>query len=418
MENKQIAVILAGILIVASLGVAVYAFSKDSNNSNSYDLNKDAVGRDVVIPGNIDDGIVTIGVGTMRWVSYFGLEDSVVIRDMNDTTNYMGKSYLYAVGGVLDLLPSTAQTSSPGTLDTPDVSNILNLTKKPIVIISDSVYNQSKIQVTALEKGGINVCVIYELEDYIDTTSFKVTEKFEYQAKLVGKILRSSDRADELIEGINDIITDIRDLVKDVTPVKGYIGALSYSGAKTAVYSSGSYLPFDLANVDNVLSDNNFVAGYSVSYLTSIINADTVVFIDANGNGTLRSSGDNESSALIKTFEANGNDGYIAFPYVWYGLNFDNVLIGAYQIISYIYGSVLSETHLTQRVNAVFDLFYDAHTSTRTRIAAGVPAPTETTSIYNDMSNQFLNSTSAANGWKSPLYGEVVFKSDGTITNA
>ena len=419
MENKQIAIILASILVVASIGVAFYAFSgNDDNGSNGYDLNKDAVGRDVVVPDDINNGIVTIGVGTMRWVSYFQLEEKVVVRDMNDTSNYMGKSYMYAVGGVLDLLPATAQTASPGALGDSDVQTILNLTKKPIVILSDSVYNQSRPQVNALERGEINICVIYELEDYIDTSAFTVTEKFEYQAKLVGKVLKSSARADELINGINGIIRDIRDLVKNVTPVDGYIGGLSYSGAKTAVYSSGSYLPFDLANVNNVLSDDNLVAGYSVSYLTTKITKDTVVFIDANGNGSLRTGADNESVALVKTFNTNGNDGYIAFPYVWYGLNFDNVLVGAYQIISYVYGDVLSKTLFTQKTNEVYDLFYGTHDSSRTRAAASVPAPTTTTSLYNDMSNQFVGSNSAANGWKAPLYGNAVFNADGTITNS
>ena len=417
MNTKGVAIIIVAVLIVAGAGGYFLLTNDNGNNGNEFDLSKDAVGREVIVPNSIEDGIVPVGVGSLRWVSYFGMEENVVMKDTNDNSNYLGKSYMYAVGGVMNAL--TTMTGASGGLTNDNVSTILNFEKKPIVIVTHNVYSANNLQIEALLAGGINVCVIYELEDFIDLSTFKVSEKFEYQTKLIGKILKDSERATELIDGINSTISDIRELVKDVTPVKGYVGGLSYAGTKGMEYSSGSYLPFELTNVENVLSGNELVAGYAPAFLTNTITKDTIVFVDANGSNVMRKGGDNVSETLIKAFNANGNTGYIACPYVWFGLNFDNVLIGAYQVISYVYGDQLSKAAFDAKVDAIYDLFYGTHMSTRTYTATGVAPPTTETRIYDDMSNviQNMNSATSNNGWRAPLYGSAYFLSDGKLTD-
>ena len=416
MNNKILTIIIVAIVAIAGVAGAVLLLNNNGNKNPDYDLSKDAVGRDVVIPNNLEDGIVPVGVGALRWVSYFGMDGNVVMKDLNDNSNYLGKSYLYAVGDTIGAL--TKSTTGSGSLSNEDVTFILNLTKKPIVVTTDTVYESNNLQIKALEEGGINVCIIYELEDFINLTTFKVSEKFEYQTKLVGEIMKSPARATELINGVNNTIGDIRNLVRNVTPVEGYIGALSYSGAKGITYSSGTYLPFQLANINNAIEGNDLVAEFSVAYLTQKISGSTKIFVDANGSNVMKTGADNENVALIKTFKSGGNDGYIAFPYVWFGLNFDNVLIGAYQLISYVYSAQLSKTAFTEKVNGIYDLFYGGHNSNRVVTASGVPAPTTTTSIYNDMSNVFVNMTGTGlNGWRAPTYGNAYFLTNGTISS-
>jgi len=99
----------------------------------------------------------------------------------------------------------------------------------------------------------------------------------------------------------------------------------------------------------------------------------------------------------------------VAFPYIWTGMNFENVLISAYQVLKDAHG-LLTEEQFEQKVNAVYDAFLGSHMSNRDITATNVPAPSEPTSIYMDMNNMYM--VRRAN----PVYGEIFISEEGTMT--
>lgn len=409
MNQSGILAIAIAAVMIAGGGFIAYAMI-NGDGEDELDISRDAVGREYVIPDDLDDGIVAIGVGTARWTSYFGLADKIVLGDMRDSANMFGKSYMYANPSIA----SVGKNSGTSGIQMADVDTIFKL-EPSLVILNHTEYNASTNIVSALEKGGINVVVIFELEEMIDPSSLELTEKFVYQANLLGKVFKKESRADELIEGIEGIVDDIRGLVGDTTPVEGYIGGLAYSGAKRIDFTSGTYLPFLLANVDNVVSDNSVAVEKSADDISSMLSEDTVVFIDGSAR---KDSGDGsveEQKGLVMLFEDRGLSGFATMPYIFFGMNFENILIASYQIASYVHPDVLTEEEFLQKADDVYDLFLGTHESSRSTASSGVAPPAEGTSIFADMSNVLDNGT-GSNGLGVPLYTELVFGSDGKIT--
>ena len=106
--------------------------------------------------------------------------------------------------------------------------------------------------------------------------------------------------------------------------------------------------------------------------------------MDATG---LYMSTDNTAKGILQLFI--GHEAYVAFPYIWTGMNFENVLISAYQVLKDAHG-LLTEEQFEQKVNAVYDAFLGSHMSNRDITATNVPAPSEPTSIYMDMNNMYM----------------------------
>ena len=74
MKTKIAAVCLIAIIIVAGAAIVFTWNSDDTKGDESSDTVKDMAGRSVVIPDNLDKGIVTFGsVDLVRFVLFFNL---------------------------------------------------------------------------------------------------------------------------------------------------------------------------------------------------------------------------------------------------------------------------------------------------------------------------------------------------------
>ena len=69
-------------------------------------------------------------------------------------------------------------------------------------------------------------------------------------------------------------------------------------------------------------------------------------------------------------------------------MNYENVLVGAYQILHDAYG-LLTDEELQKKIDAVYEGFLGSSDSLRNETASSI-APSETTvSVYEDMNNLY-----------------------------
>ena len=153
-----------------------------------------------------------------------------------------------------------------------------------------------------------------------------ITDDLEKQIDVLSKALGQEKRGKELKEAFKEIVNDLKSFSGKVTEKKSaYIGSVSYNGAHGINSSLSYYLPFELANVTNIIGgsvnyEGSGVKEYSAATIKNGIKEDTILFVDASGYS---SNTDNTSQGIIKMFE--GHDAYLIAPYIWTGINYESV---------------------------------------------------------------------------------------------
>lgn len=423
-QKSIAAIIIVAVIVVA--GVGVYFFTSGSDNDEPNTANTDFVGQEIVPVENLDNGIVAVGQDSFRWMTYFGLADKCVMVDQNDMTNYLGKTFMYVGRAQVDIDGADSAkltgddparkyfTHSNCAITSDDVKTIIEL-KPSIVVVPVGFYTDYRNEMAAIEKAGINTLAIGYIYTFLDSKTFAITDDLNRQIDVLSKALGEEKRGNELKAAFEEIVNDLKSISGKVTEKKtAYIGSVSYNGAHGINSSLSYYLPFELANVTNIIGgsadyDGSGVKEYSASTIKNGIKEDTILFVDASGYSA---NNDNTSQGILKMFE--GHDAYLIAPYIWTGINYESVFIDAYQILRYAYGdSVITESQMNEKINHVYDLFFGTHESNRNISefkSYTVPLPEKGTTIFEDMNSMYLVAK------KNPIYGEITLDSNGNMS--
>jgi iron complex transport system substrate-binding protein len=400
MEKKALIAIVAVIAVIAVGCVAYMLFANPSDPGKDYET--DFANKQIEIVDNLDDGIVAVGQDSFRWMTYFGLADKCVMVDMNDMTNYLGKSFMYVGRALVDIEggdSATLKADDParayfthtncGVTDE-DVATIIDL-KPSIVVVPAEFYTDYSLQMAAIERAGIKTLGIGYIYTFLKEDTFEITDDLKKQIGIISKALNQSKRGNELLNAFSYLTNDLSKLRSKITDTKtAYVGALAYNGAHGLDSSIPYHMPMALAGIDNILEgkavyEGSGVKTYNAADIAANIDDDTILFVDASGyfqNTT------NESKGVAKLFQ--GHEAYIVADYIWTGINYDTIFVSAYQMLMYAYGDdVLTEEQFVSKINKVYDLFYGTHLSNRnisvfSKYSVELPEPGE--NIFEDMS--------------------------------
>lgn len=412
MEKSAIIAIAAVVIVVAAGAGIGLAMMKNDSPSDSEDF----AGYEVKAVENLDRGIVAVGQDSFRWVTYFGLANKCVMVDKNDSTNYLGKTFMYE-GKDLALKNASSIsgqalkfTSVNCGIDDADMSTIIDL-KPSVVVVPAGFETDYKKQMDGLRAANLHIVHIGYIYTFLDTETFEITKDVEKQIDILGETFDKKERANELKDAFKSTVDDIRSIASAVTERKsGYIGCLAYNGAHGVESSIPFFIPFALANIDNIMAgekmdfEQSGVDTYSATKIKEKMSADTILFMDPTG---LASISDSTSIGILKLFA--GHTAYISHPYIWTGINYESVLICAYQILHDAYG-LLDDAALKEKINAVNQKFLGSSDSNRSEVTSkNVAVPTAGTSIYDDESAMFV----AFRGY--PTHGELTISSEGTV---
>lgn len=410
--QKNVIIAIAAIIVIAAAGVGVMVAV---NNNGSSDSSEDFAGYEVKTVDNLDNGIVAVGQDSFRWVTYFGLSDKCVMVDKNDSTNYLGKMFMYqgkanALNNAKSISGQDLKFTSVNCgIDDADMSTIINL-KPSVVVVPAGFETDYTKQMDGLRSAGLHIVHIGYIYTFLDPETFEITKDVEKQLDILGKTFDKEGRADKLRDAFSSTVDDIRSIASKVTERKNaYIGCLAYNGAHGVESSIPYYMPFALANVDNIMADQQMdweesgVDTYSATKIKEKMNADTLLFMDPTG---LAAISDSTSVGILKLFA--GHTAYIAHPYIWTGINYESVLIAAYQILHDAYG-LLDDAALKEKISSVNEKFLGSSDSNRQETPKSTPVPAAGTSIYDDESVIFV----AYRGF--PTHGALTVTADGAV---
>ena len=112
-KNLMIIAVVAVVIVVAA---AAFVLLNNGSGDNKFDYETDFAGKPIEVADNLDDGIVAVGQDSFRWMTYFGLADKCVMVDMNDMTNYLGKSFMYNGRALVDIVMKTLAPELDGDI--------------------------------------------------------------------------------------------------------------------------------------------------------------------------------------------------------------------------------------------------------------------------------------------------------------
>lgn len=373
MANKNIIKILAIVVVVIVIGAAIYVVMGGGGDSDDddddYVTYYDMAGRNVTAVVDMDiHYLIASGVGALRFVSYLDSADLVVAVEARENSNYNAKSYMYANGyDNTSKYNRSIGSGADGLIEYPE--QLLMLSNAPEVIIysvpSTSLTAEQQTYINNAELLGMKVVVVLELDTMLNDESNGLSETFVNQTVLMGNVLNKTVRASELMSFMNGTIDDLVDRMSAVSAddkaVSAYIGSLSYSGAKGFDYSSSWYDPFAILGVNNTITGGSSVV-YQIN-MEGIIEADPdYIFLDPTGYKTFLTDWNNGSSAKSSTILnaltafQEGNV-FMTIPFIWYGVNFDNVLLGAYYIGSVLYPDAFDDVNITEKAAEIYGAF-------------------------------------------------------------
>jgi iron complex transport system substrate-binding protein len=346
-KNETIFAAIVVAIVVTAGGLWYISLPGD----NSYDGETDGAGRPLSMPANLERGIVTIG-GTdpLRFVSYFNMNDHVIQvddGDVNDPKNGRAYSYAYDYTGLPhhgDNVLSSADVESIGGLD------------PSLIIVSAGVYSGYNNNVEALAKR-TSVVVLYNIptDSLIWDDDHKLNDTFVKQLEMLGKVFGKEERAKELMEGINGILSDIRKGVSERTANYSsiYVAGVTYQGSNPLNATFPVYAPLMLLGANNVAyaAHSNSPKILLTAEQVSNLKMDLII-LDPSSSDRIKDSQD-----VMRYIELYDIPVYVTIPIVWDGINYDCVLACAYYLSHLIYDSISAED-AEKKIIEVFELFY------------------------------------------------------------
>jgi iron complex transport system substrate-binding protein len=354
MKKPSVNILLTSLIILSFMIPSGCIESNNEDSEEDYFIVKDMYHRDVAIPNEINH-LVAIGAQALRFVSYLDCGDKIIATELREGPNFNAKSYMYAN-------PEYAEMNTLALSALTDMESILSLDPKPDLIIMGEATSNWQPQFDILDAAGIPVFGI------MDVTFFD--DLFDIQIRLLGTVLQKEHRAEELINYVHDTIDDLSQRVSDIKDEDKptvYVGATAWAGIRPFEYSTSNYGPFRLLDANNVITRDMTAASESpVGFeLEHILDLDPeYVFIEATGYTMVKDAyNEEERKTVFDSMSAfhNGSqdewDVYMTVPFIWYFMNFDNILVSAYYIGTVIYPEEFADITITEKANEIYTNF-------------------------------------------------------------
>lgn len=353
--KKIKSLILICVLAICSTFSLVACDSSTNTNSETIKIT-DMLGREVAVPTEINR-VACIGAGSLRLYSYIGDMDKLCgVEDIDkDGTGVGGnisiRPYKMVNAKKLNTLPSCGVGGPSGKVEAEKI-----LTCKPDIIFS--LYTSDKSAMDELQNS-TKIPVV--------TLSYGKTEAFDKNVKdslkLMGKILNKEDRANELVDYINNIILELSDIslgVKEKDKPSIYLGCQSNYGTHGIESSTADYSIFKASNIKNVLDINN-LSGYQKNIdLEALLtmNPDKII-LDAGGLTILKHQyAENTKAAIFNKMKAFKNgEVYLQMPYNAYYTNLEIAYIDAYFDAWVSYPQNMTDFNIETKAREIFVKF-------------------------------------------------------------
>lgn len=313
----------------------------------------DGLGREIEVPEN-PEHIICSGPGALRLCSYLGCQDRVVAVDDMETGRPKFDARPYALAN-----PQFKQLPTFGEFrghDNPEL--IVALEPQPQVIFK--TFPEMGMDPLELEtKTGIPVVVL----NYGDLFTYK--DDFYSSLRTMAEVMDRQERAEEVIDFIEENISDLSDRIADISEVQKktcYVGGIAFKGPHGFQSTEPTYPPFLFIKARNVAFDPSMetkqLQHSNVAKESIVIWDPKILFLDVS---TLQS--EPQSSALYElqndpayrnlTAVREGRV-YGLLPYNWYSFNYGSILANAYYSGSVLFPEAFGDISPRDKANEIY----------------------------------------------------------------
>jgi iron complex transport system substrate-binding protein len=297
----------------------------------------DMAGREVKLSSNIER---TIGIeaGALRLITYLQATELVVgVEDVEKTR--LEKPYIIAH-------PELAKLPSIGPIHGGDAELIASMQPDVIFWTYTTAEDANDLQ----RKTGIPVIVL----DYGDIEEKK--DVFFASLRLAAKVLGKQARAEELIEYIENTISDLNSRTSIINEDKVYIGGVASRGSHGITSTEPTYAPFLFLNANNVCSKLGIDHAFIDPEKLLEWNPDKI-FIDESGLELVKSDFSNSTAKYDSLYAYKEKQMYAVLPYNWYTTNYATVIANAYYIGKVLYPKDFEDINPEEKAGEIYEFF-------------------------------------------------------------
>ena len=305
----------------------------------------DMLGRTVEVPEKVNR-VVCVGPGALRLIVYLDAVDKVVgVEDAEKKWSPYGRPYRLAHPELADL-PTIGQG---GPTPVPYPEEIIKV--NPDVIFA--AYIDSQQADNLQEKTGVPVVVL----SYGQLATFTNEEVFD-SIRLAGKILGKEDRAEEVVNFIQNTISDLNSRTKDIPEeekLSVYVGGIGYKGQQ-GIESTECYSPpFIAVNAKNVV-DVLDKPGHVFIDKEKLLDWDPdIIFIDEGGFALVKNDYDKNLDFYNSLGAFKNGNVYGILPFNYYTTNIGTALADAYYIGKVLYPDRFSDIDPEKKADEIFE---------------------------------------------------------------
>jgi iron complex transport system substrate-binding protein len=347
------------LLILTIISTMVSGCMENSSNSQSIQLQEekttvqitDMAGRTVEVPENVER-VVAVGAGVLRQIAYLEAMDMVVGVESSEKEDSGTAPYRTVYFDKMADLPEVG----PGHGGTPE----LIASTRPDVIFFGSSGGDVKDAVNYQTKTGIPVIYMDggDLADADRETLYKTWE-------IYGTVLGKTERAKELQEYTEYLITDLKSRTEDIPDDEkpsAFPGGLSHRGGHGFLSTQYPYASFDMINARHILEKGDIDSSIikSTAFAVSPENLHSwnpeVIFVDLSNLDLVTTDiGKNPSYKEIKAFREDNVHGVL--PVSSYARNYESVLINSYYMGSVLYPERFSDIDFEEKADEIYEMF-------------------------------------------------------------
>jgi len=350
LRNILLALIISLLFVFTSCEIEV----KKSEKTTFTDM----IGRRVEVDKNNVKRVVCIGAGALRMYSYVcPLEYLVGVEDIDNLSlnqrpkmfDGVSRPYVQAYSNIFQTLPSCGvggpqmqvAESEKILMCNPDIviSEYEDVTKE------DALQVQLGVPVITLKSGSKGV----------------FDEQFFSSLTLLGEIFNCSDKANALISFIKTEEQDIRQRTSNITDKpKAYVCGLGNWGTTNHLMTSVNYAPFEVANIQNALSDLSFqgIGKIEEETFISLGSEIEIMFIDAAAVKNIKPLYNEDPTMFDDILAWQTGEVYLEMAYNAYYTNYEISLMNTWFMAKTAYPDHFSDIDITLKTNEITQAFY------------------------------------------------------------
>ncbi len=363
------------VVLIAAGGIYYVLGDAQEDNTKGDRIIMDVFGNEFAVPENVESVVAECGPA-LRYLSFMGEDVSKKVKATssvaaNAVLSGISYNYVYDLGNLKQLGEFTNSATMEKILDiNPDLVIIGNQADT----IKKEVADFKKI----MNSAGIPVCIIkyvYNLDD----------PDFEKQVNLMGEIFHKSDRAKQLLDGIDEQMKTLDDLCSKINETSNvYIGGvLAYGNADLlrSITTGSSALAYLGTTVNNVAEDDGMGVPNGAQWIITkseeaLLSYDKnkgidAIFVDLGGYKKVA----NESK-WINELSAYPEHTYVSLPTVAFSTCYDNTLIDAYWTLYALYSEkypeVFKDIDMKDISTNIWSLFLDCSQEEANGIYKGI----------------------------------------------